>query len=94
LVYNFSCLKPRQKENPGFGRSSYDETLEDHTYTIVMNRKSRVIMKGGHQLLSKVEKIKTEDEKATISIRTTAPICSKTKAFLEDQGISVASETA
>lgn len=70
------------------------EMPEDHTYTLVMNRKSRIIMKDGHQILSKVEKIKAEDEQATISVRTTAPICSKTKAFLEDQGISVTSESA
>ncbi len=78
----------------GLHVSTRIEMPEDHTYTIVMKRKSRVIMKDGHQILSKVEKIKAEDENATISIRTTAPICSKTKAFLEDQGISITSENA
>jgi len=76
----------------GLHVSTRIEMPEDHTYTIVMNRKSRIIMKDGHQILSKVEKIKAEDEKATINVHTTAPICSKTKAFLEDQGISVTSE--
>ena len=54
---------------------------------IVKKRKSRIIMKDGYMLLEIAEKIKTVDPNTEIQLITTAPICSKTKAFLEKNGI-------
>ncbi len=46
-------------------------------------------MKDGKGVLAKVDKIKHHVPKAKVSLRTSAPVCSKTKAFLEERGISV-----
>ncbi len=58
-------------------------------FDIVIERKSRIIMKDGEGVLAKVDKIKHHVPKAKVSLRTSAPVCSKTKAFLKERGISV-----
>ncbi len=58
-------------------------------FDIIIQRKSRIIMKDGKGILAKVDKIKHHVPKAKISLRTSAPVCSKTKAFLKERGISV-----
>ncbi len=58
-------------------------------FDIVIQRKSRIIMKDGKGVLTKVDKIKHHVPKAKVSLRTSAPVCSKTKAFLKERGISV-----
>ncbi|MFQ6677447.1 MAG: hypothetical protein ACE5D0_03930 [Fidelibacterota bacterium] len=62
------------------------KTKEDNI-VIVKNRKSRIIMKDGNKLLEIADKIKEKIPNAKIELLTTAPICSKTKAFLEKNGI-------
>ena len=61
---------------------------KDHL-TIVIDRKSRIIMSDGKKILEKAEKIKKELPKATVSLKTTAPLCSKTKAFLQEHKIEI-----
>ncbi len=51
-------------------------------FTIVVNRKSRIIMKDGQKIVQKANKIIETVPGATISLRTNAPVCSKTKAML------------
>ena len=46
---------------------------------IVIDRKSRIIMKDGIRVLEMVKKINKTDPKKNILVRTSAPICSKTK---------------
>ena len=46
-------------------------------------------MKDGEGILAKVNKIKNHVPNAKVSLNTSAPICSKTKSFLEGHGISV-----
>ena len=58
-------------------------------FDIVIQRKSRIIMKDGEGILAKVNKIKNHVPDAEVSLKTSAPVCSKTKAFLEEHGISV-----
>ncbi len=58
-------------------------------FDIIIQRKSRIIMKDGKGVLAKVDKIKHHVPKAKVNLRTSAPVCSKTKAFLEERGISV-----
>jgi hypothetical protein len=58
-------------------------------FDIIIQRKSRIIMKDGKGVLAKVDKIKHHVPKAKISLRTSAPVCSKTKVFLKERGISV-----
>ena len=49
---------------------------------IVINRKSRIIMKDGIKILEMVEKINKVDRNKQVSVLTSAPVCSKTKQFL------------
>ncbi len=58
-------------------------------FDIVIQRKSRLIMKDGEGILAKVNKIKNHVPNAKVSLNTSAPICSKTKTFLEEHGINV-----
>ena len=56
---------------------------------IVVDRKSRIIMKDGHRILEMVNTISREDQSKKVSIRTSAPVCSKTKKFLLESGIVI-----
>ena len=49
---------------------------------ISINRKSRIIMKDGIKIVDQVHQIQRQ-EKKTISVKTNAPVCSKTKQFLQ-----------
>ena len=55
---------------------------------IVINRKSRIIMKDGRKILEKARKIQQLENK-TISVKTDAPVCSKTKKHLQKNGIEI-----
>ncbi len=62
----------------------------DHSLiVIVMNRKSRIVMADGKKILEKARKIKRVRASATVVLKTTAPLCSKTKRFLETEGIQL-----
>ena len=56
---------------------------------IVIDRKSRLIMADGRKIVTKAEKIRALRPETTILLQTTAPLCSKTKSFLEENGIGV-----
>ena len=55
---------------------------------IIIDRKSRIIMKDGIRVLEMVKKINKTDPKKNISVRTSAPICSKTKKLLLENNIT------
>ncbi len=63
--------------------------VSSNQFDIIIQRKSRIIMKDGKGVVAKVDKIKHHVPKAKISLRTSAPVCSKTKVFLKERGISV-----
>ena len=52
------------------------------SFFIVVDRKSRVIMKDGHRIVNMAKHIKEVNQKANISLLTSAPVCSKTNEFL------------
>ncbi len=56
---------------------------------IIIDRKSRIIMKDGIRVLEMVKKINKIDPKKNISVRTSAPICNKTKKLLLENSIVV-----
>ena len=56
---------------------------------IIIDRKSRIIMKDGIRVLEMVKKINKIDPKKNILVRTSAPICSKTKKLLLENSIVV-----
>ncbi|GAX62232.1 succinyl-CoA synthetase, beta subunit [Candidatus Scalindua japonica] len=58
-------------------------------FDIVIQRKSRIIMKDSEGILAKANKITHHVTDAKVSLKTSAPVCSKTKVFLEEHGITV-----
>jgi len=56
---------------------------------IVINRKSRIIMKDGERINKQKETINKIDPNIKISLETTAPICSKTKKYLLSKDIEI-----
>ena len=68
-------------------RSSVATDSNNNIY-ILKNIKSRIIMKDGLKLLALAKKIKTV-KNATVFLATTAPVCSKTKKYLEKNEIKI-----
>ena len=63
---------------------------DDHdNFVLSIDRKSRIIMKDANAILEKADKIKMTVPGATITLETTAPVCSKSTKFLSDNGIEV-----
>ena len=60
---------------------------DDHI-GIVIDRKSRIIMKDGIRILDQVNKIK-KNKNHVIRLYTSAPVCSKTKVFLNKRDILI-----
>lgn len=65
------------------------EDIGKDRFAIVIMRKSRIIMSDGKKILEKAEKIKKDRPKARVSLKTSAPICSKTVAFLKEHKIEI-----
>lgn len=61
---------------------------------ILINRKSRIIMKDGKSILEKAGKIKEAAPEMTVAVETTAPVCSKTEIFLQENGIGLIQKTS
>ena len=73
----------------GLTPSTKLQQVDTTKFNLIIQRKSRIIMKDGEGILAKVNKIKNHVPDAKVSLKTSAPICSKTKVFLEGYGISV-----
>ena len=58
-------------------------------FTLVINRKSRIVMKDALIILEKIDKIKEKVQEALVVLETTAPVCSKSIKFLKENGINV-----
>ena len=56
---------------------------------IVIDRKSRIIMKDGHRILEMVRTVQSVDKNQSVSVLTSAPVCSKTKLFLNENNIEM-----
>jgi hypothetical protein len=53
---------------------------------LIKDRKSRIIMKNGRQILNQIETIKINSQITNIALATNAPICGKTtKLFAENK---------
>jgi len=55
---------------------------------IIKNIKSRIIMKDGYKIAEAVKQIKNKT-KSSVSLATTAPVCSKTTRFLTENDIKI-----
>ena len=68
-------------------RSVIGQDNNSHLY-IIKNIKSRIIMKDGHKILETVKQIKNKTN-SSVSLATTAPVCSKTTRFLNENDINI-----
>ena len=68
-------------------RSVIGEDSSNHLY-IIKNIKSRIIMKDGHKIVEAVKQIKNKTN-SSVSLATTAPVCSKTTRFLNENDIKI-----
>ena len=55
---------------------------------IIKNIKSRIIMKDGRKIAEAVKQIKNKTN-SSVSLATTAPVCSKTTRFLNENDIKI-----
>ena len=65
------------------------EKDRENNYYIVINRKSRIIMKDGIKIKNQAAHIKSFDPNAKVKLKTSTPICSKTKHFLSNENIEI-----
>ncbi len=65
-----------------------EQTAKD-SFTIIVSRKSRIIMSDGKKLLEKVNKIRQHRPGMKVDLKTSAPVCSKTVKFLKEHKIDV-----
>ena len=68
-------------------RSVIGEDNSNHIY-IIKNIKSRIIMKDGHKIIETAKRIKNKTN-SRVSLATTAPVCSKTTKFLNENDIKI-----
>lgn len=74
-----------------FGLSSRTHLIENkNTISIIIDRKSRIIMKDGKKILDQANSIQKIKKKA-ITLLTSAPVCGKTKIFLSENDINIKS---
>ena len=58
-------------------------------YKIVINRKSRFIMKDGQKIMTKFNNIKEINPDAKLELEITSPVCSKTKQFFIENNVKL-----
>ena len=77
-----------------YGLTQRDNLIQHqpHRFSLVIHRKSRIVMADGKRIVDKIGLIRRTDPKAKVSLRTDAPICSKTRNVLKDMGIDVVEE--
>ena len=57
--------------------------------SIIIDRKSRIIMKDGLRIMKQAQAINQINSKMTITVFTSSPVCSKTRAFLLEKNIYI-----
>jgi len=79
-------IDPKKFDLPG---KTVIQELDKKHYVLILDRKSRVIMADGKKLVEKADKIQNMAPGTKVSLRSTAPVCSKTIRFLADHGIEL-----
>ena len=84
-------MKPVDPET--YNLSPRTKLLENNkgSLLVVVDRKSRIVMKDGHKIVKIAEDIKKVNQNKKISLLTSAPVCSKTKTFLVERGVKIVS---
>jgi len=80
-------MKKLDTRKYGLTKSAKIYKTNNGEIAIVKDRKSRIIMKDGYKILEAAKKIQAEEPNTKIVFLSTAPVCSKTKTYLENKGI-------
>ena len=56
---------------------------------IIIDRKSRIIMKDGYRISEQAKSIWSVDPGIRVRVATSAPICTKTKEYLQQVNIEI-----
>jgi hypothetical protein len=62
---------------------------DSEAFVLVIKRKSRIIMKDAKAILEKVGKIMATVPNASVTLETTAPVCSKSSKFLKENNVEI-----
>lgn len=73
----------------GLSVRTHLEKRDENVIDLIVRRKSRIIMSDGKKIVEKAARIQQSHPAVTVHFVTTAPICSKTRLFLEKSGIVV-----
>ncbi len=63
--------------------------ISNNHIAILKQRKSRIIMKDGLQIMEIVNKIRSVNTKLNISLIISGPLCSKTRKYLSDNDVAI-----
>ena len=55
----------------------------------IIKRKSRIIMKDGVRIFNQIQKVKEKRRNARFFLNTSAPVCGKTKIYLNQRNIEI-----
>ncbi len=83
---------PGKKIDPtqfGLPARTVIEEIGKDRLALVINRKSRLIMADGRKILATAAKVREARPDCQLTLRTTAPICGKTRKLLAEEGIKV-----
>lgn len=63
--------------------------LSQNHFVIIKDRKSRIIMKDGRQILEQIQQIKKHTPNTKVSLATNAPVCGETTKYFNEEGIKI-----
>ena len=84
-------LKQIDSSTLGISKRAQVAVGKDRNYYIIKNIKSRIIMKDGKKIKETANTIMSQTKKR-VFLATTAPICSKTKTYLESKNIQIVTD--
>ena len=73
----------------GLSTSTLVGKADNEQIFLIKDRKSRIIMKDGRQILDQIETIRINSQIKNIVLATNAPICGKTIRFFAENKIEV-----
>ena len=62
---------------------------DSEKFILVINRKSRIVIKDALTILKKIKKIKEKVPNASVALETNAPVYSKSIKFLNEKDVDV-----
>ena len=69
-------------------RTALGQLSRNH-FVIIKDRKSRIIMKDGRQILEQINLILDKEQNLKVSLATNAPVCGKTTKYFNEERIKI-----